>query len=191
MDNKQKKKLYKAIYKIASLFILVSIAFSIYVSGNELYQNISIYSWLDVSLIIIQAILAFILLYDNFKTKKQKNKFGLASFAFVIVLLSLIGFCSVWALNYFNQIVLLETNILVLSLLVINEIALVINFGLGLKISKLFQNTTITIDSVSETPNYDDELLLKKKLDELNRKLEIKKVQEQIEKVEEELDRKK
>ena len=48
-------------------------------------------------------------------------------------------------------------------------------------------NTTLTINSVSEVPNYDDELMLKKKRDELNRKLEMKKVAEEIESMKKEL----
>ena len=57
----------------------------------------------------------------------------------------------------------------------------------GLSLIKLYKNTTLTIDSVSEVPNYDDELMLKKKRDELNRKLEMKKVAEEIESMKKEL----
>lgn len=188
MDNKQKKKLFKLVYYTSHLLLLITIAFSVYVCANQLYSNQSLYLWLDISLIIIQTVFAFLMLYDSHKTKKQQNKFVLSIFVFLMVLISIVGFGCVWALSYFNQIVLIQTNILSLSLLVINTIAFIFVFGLGLKLSKLFRNTTLTINSTTETPNYDDELMLKKKLDELNRKLEIKKVQEQINSIEQELD---
>ena len=190
MDNKQKKKLYKRIYKTMLLFSLVFVFFAIYVSGNALHKNQTLYEWLHVTIIIIQLVFAFMLLYDGYITKKLKNKYLLGNCLYFVVFASIVGFCCVWGLEFFNQIILIQSNIVSLSLVIINAILLVVVYNLGLVISKLYQNTTITIDSVSETPNYDDELLLKKKLDELNRKLEIKKVQEQIDKVEKELDNK-
>ena len=42
---------------------------------------------------------------------------------------------------------------------------------------------------MADTPNFNDEILLKKRLDELNRKLEIKKIQDQIDEVEKKLDK--
>ena len=44
------------------------------------------------------------------------------------------------------------------------------------------------IDDLSEVPNYNDEIMLKKKLDELNRKLEMKKVTDEIEAKQKELE---
>lgn len=188
MDNKQKKKIFKAIHKVATLLILVSIAFSVYLLGNELYVNKYAYNWLNISLIVVNGIFAFTLLYDSFLTKKHKNKYGLAKFNFFIVLVSIIGVMAIFGLTYFEKIVITEVNILAIKLFAINVIAVIFNFYIGLKLSKLYSNTTITIDSISEVPNYDDELALKKKLDDLNRKLEIQKVQQEIKRAEEELD---
>ena len=55
-------------------------------------------------------------------------------------------------------------------------------------LSKLNKSTTVTLDSTSEVPNFDDEVMLKKRLDEAARKLEMKKIQEQIEATEKKLD---
>ena len=63
-----------------------------------------------------------------------------------------------------------------------------IYFVVGLKLTGLSRRTTITLDSTSPAPNFDDEIQLKKRLDTLNRKLEIKKLQDQIDDVEKKLD---
>ena len=188
MDNKQKRKLFKFIYRTISLLLLVSIAFAIYLSAKTIQTNTATYTWLDVSIISIHVVWLIILLCDNIKTSRLKNKYNLAKFICLVTLVSVIGLASLFGLNYFNKIILASTNVLSLVFFVLNGIFIIINFNVGLKVSKLYQNTTITIDSVVETPNYDDELLLKKKLNELNRKLEIKKVQEKIDQITQELD---
>ena len=76
---------------------------------------------------------------------------------------------------------------LTISILLLEELFVMLMLFVGLSLIKLYKNTTLTIDSVSEVPNYDDELMLKKKRDELNRKLEMKKVAEEIESMKKEL----
>ena len=92
--------------------------------------------------------------------------------------------------QYFEKLIINPFYDLSVKFLVVNAVALSIIFATGLKLSKLKKNNTITIDSIAETPNYDDELMLKKKLNELNRKLEMQKVQEEIAQKEEMLDNK-
>lgn len=188
MDNKQKRKLCNLIYKTIGLLLFICNIFSIYVSANAIYTNQSINKWLDISLIIIQTVFIFVLLYNSFKINHLKNVYNICMVAYFTMLVSFIGVGVVWALSYFNQIAFNAVNILTLVLLIICAVGLAFELFLGLKLLKLFKNLTISIDSVAETPNYDDELMLKKKLDELNRKLEIKKVQEKIDSIEKELD---
>lgn len=189
MDNKQKRRFFKLLFKIVNITLIFIIGFSLYLSINAIHQGLTSYIWFDVLLIFINFVLAFLLLINARLTQKiKKNKYILAIFSIYLISAITIVFGTIWAFNYFGKISMSVINLLTIKFLIINVIGYIISFSVGLKLSKLNQNTTITIDSVSETPNYDDELLLKKKLDELNRKLEIKKVQEQIAKVESELD---
>ena len=188
MDNKQKRRFFKLLFKIVNITLIIIIGFSLYLSINAIHQGLTSYIWFDVLMIFINFVLAFLLLLNARLTQKIKNKYILAIFSIYLISAITIVFGTIWAFKYFGNISLSVINLLTIKFLIINVIGYIISFSVGLKLSKLNQNTTITIDSVSETPNYDDELLLKKKLDELNRKLEIKKVQEQIARVESELD---
>ena len=137
------------------------------------------------------SILCIYILLDNIYTAKLKNKYNLSRLYFFLFFLSIISLIALGLYCYFTK-----TNItayisyaLPLGLIFLTELVLVINLILGLVISKLNKNTTITLDSVSETPNFDDEVMMKKKLDELNRKLSMKKIQEQIDDIEKQLDK--
>lgn len=190
MDNKQKKKLYKWAYVLAILLTLVSIGFAIYLSVLRILDKTSVYVWVDYSLIAANGLFALIIFADTHKTRVLKNKYGLAKFLLFILFVMIVGIMTLFGAQYFEKFVLNPIYDLSIKFLVINVVALSIVFAIGLTLSKLKKNTTITIDSVAETPNYNDELLLKKKLSELNRKLEMQKVQKEIAQKEEMLDNK-
>ena len=190
MDNKQKKKFFKWAYVLAILLTLVSVGFAIYLSALKIKNETTQYLWLDVSFIVANGLYALIIFSDLHKTRVLKNKYGLAKFLLFVLFLVVVGIMALFGAQYFNYLVVNPIYDLSIKFLAVNSVALSVIFSVGLKLSKLNKNTTITIDSVAETPNYDDELLLKKKLSELNRKLEIQKVQEEIQKKEELLDNK-
>ena len=86
--------------------------------------------------------------------------------------------------NYLDYIPYL----LPIGLIVGAQIFGIIAFIVGLKITGLNRKNIIVLDENSPAPNFDDEIELKKRLDSLNRKLSIKKLQEQIQEAEKKLD---
>ncbi len=189
MDNKQMKKLFKAIYKTTMVLVLALAVLGIYFA-SMLTNTILEYDIIGAVSIIILLLLILSCLLDARKTSKIKNKYTVYLVTYITILLSII-FQAVAIASFVVINLAITFNIVVTFVIILcTELILVFGFVIGSKLSKLYQNLTITIDSTSETPNYNDELILKKELDELNRKLEIKKVQEQIDKVRQELDEK-
>lgn len=153
---------------------------------NNISNNTS--NWLNISVMAVQILLAVIFVFDMAKTKQKQNKFAVAKCLYMIVTVSMFAGVAIFGLNYFSKIVIEQTSLIMFILLILSELLAVVAFVIGLKMVKLSSNTTIIIDSSSQTPNFDDEISLKKRLDELNRKLEIKKIQEEILQKEKELD---
>ena len=125
---------------------------------------------------------------DMLKTCRKKNKYGLSKFVYFLILLTVVGIISLMIVSSKLNLVVSQNTKYAILILVISEAFIIYAFVLGLKLTLLGKNKAITIDSNSKTPDFDDELMLKKKLDELNRKLEIKKVQDKIDEVQKELD---
>lgn len=71
---------------------------------------------------------------------------------------------------------------------ILAQLLQLINIIISFYLIKLNNKNTFSIDSVSDMPNFDDELMLKKKLEELNKKLYVKQIQDEISKKEKELD---
>lgn len=188
MDNKQKKKILKTIYKTLLLFILLSVGWVCYLAIDKLANQKSAIMWLDIALIVAGALIVIFAFAELSKTKHIKNKFGLSKFLYAITFLSFVGVIVIGFVFYYNELTIQFGYLFAITLILASEILSIIMFIVGLKLSKLYQNTTITIDSTTEVPNYDDELMMKKKLDEMTRKLEMKKVQEKIDAIQKELD---
>lgn len=188
MDNKQKKKILNATYRSLLFLVLLSIGWTLYLAIDKIVNKTSSIFWLDVTLIVVSSFVLIFLISDCSKTKNMKNKFGLAKYLFFITFNSIIGVIVGAFVFYYKQLSITNGYLFAVCLIIVAELTCIIIFSLGLKLSKLYQNITINIDSTSETPNFDDELMLKKKLDALNRKLEIKKVQEKIDNIQKELD---
>lgn len=194
MDNKQKRKMYKIIYVFLSFIALVLFAYSIYISANYI-DGKNYEGWPLIACIIINVVLFLTQIIDSVLTKKLKNKFNLFKVLFLFSVVPIIAYLGLY-ITFATELVPAKYTLKYIAVLPVlrftsaGATVLLVNFIVGLNVSRLLQNTTITIDAVAETPTYNDELLLKKKLDELNRKLEIKKVQEQISKIEQELDNK-
>lgn len=189
MDNKQKKKFYSLVYGTILGLIVVALCFNVYLSIKNLTQSTP-NTWLDIAVIIVNALFLVGMLIDAYKTSKMQNKFSLAKFLYLIVFATILSVIILTMVTYSTKTILSIENMLTIGLTIASQAFGTIMFVLGLKLSKLYQNTTITLDSTSVTPNYNDELNLKKKLNELNRKLEMKKIQDQIEEAERELDNK-
>lgn len=188
MDNKQKKKILKTIYKTLLLFILLSVGWTCYLAIDKLIAKKSAILWLDIALIVVCALIVIFALAELSKTKHIKNKFGLAKYLYAITFLSFVGVIVLGFVFYYTELTVQNGYLFAIALILASEVLSVVMFIVGLKLAKLYSNTTITIDSTAEVPNYDDELLMKKKLDEMTRKLEMKRVQEKIDAIQKELD---
>lgn len=186
MDNKQKRQIMSALYKAFALFAILAIGWVAYFSIDALVKEQG-YLWLNITLLAV----AFLLLTNYFanvgKVKKIKNFFGVSKFLFFLAFMTFVGAVAGIFVVYYLNYAISFGYYLTIGVLLVGEVFVILMLIVGLQLTKLFKNTTITIDEVSEVPNYDDELMLKKKLDELNRKLEMKKVSEQIEAVKKQL----
>lgn len=191
MENKQKRKLISAIYKTIILFSVIAIGLVIYLEIDKVVTNANSVLWLDIILLSLSALLLLFVVFDSRATRKLKNKYSLGKFLFFLVFVTVVSIIVLAVYCYYTKIELTPyiSYILPISILVACELLFIINFILGINLSKLYKNTTITLDSMADTPNFNDELLLKKRLDELNRKLEMKKIQDQIDEAERKLDK--
>ncbi len=191
MENKQKRKLISAIYKTIILFSVIAIGLVIYLEIDKVATNANSVLWLDIVLLSLSALLLLFVVFDSRTTRKLKNKYSLGKFLFFLVFVTVVSIIVLAVYCYYTKIELTPyiSYILPISILVACELLFIINFILGINLSKLYKNTTITLDSMADTPNFNDELLLKKRLDELNRKLEMKKIQDQIDEAERKLDK--
>lgn len=190
MDNKQKRKLLILIYRTIFLFAFLALATTTYFCIDKLiFKTETSVLWLDITILCYVFFILCFMIADNVATRKMSNKYRIAKFYYLVFVTSFIALVVIGILVYAQKINILNyiSYILPIGLLFLTEIVLLVNFTLGLTLSKLHKSTTVTIDSSSETPTFDDEVVLKKRLDELNRKLEMKKVQEQIEHIEKEL----
>lgn len=189
MENKQKRKLINAVYKTIVLFSVLSLGIVIYLEIDKVKTNNSIL-WLDITLLCFTFLVLVYIVCDVCTTRKLKNKYKLGQFLFFIVLNTIVSVIALAIYCYYNSANISEyiSYILPVSLIFGTELISIVNFLLGVNLTKLYKNTMITLDSVSETPNFNDELLLKKRLDELNRKLAVKEIQSKIDEVEKKLD---
>lgn len=192
MDNKQKRKLLSSIYRTITFFSFLALGLTIYLAIDKIVKSAGNVFWLDITIISACGLLLIYLLVDNITTKKLKNKYGVAKFFYMLFLLTFMAGIALAVYCYLQKVDVLAyvSYALPLGLMFIVELVLIVNFTLGLYLTKLNRNSTIIVDSTSEVPNFDDEVILKKKLNELNRKLEMKKIQDQIDKVEKDLESK-
>lgn len=191
MENKQKRKLLTSIYKTINLFSLVALALVLYLEIDKLSKGNNNILWLDVTLIVMTGFLLLYMLADNISTRKLTNKYKIAKFFYFLFFNTVVGLIVLSVCCYFMNVDIFAYiyYALPLGLIFVTELVLIINFILGISVTKLRKNSTITLDSMSDTPNFNDEVMLKKRLDELNRKLAMKKIQDEIDKVQKELDK--
>ncbi len=191
MENKQKRDLFSLIYRILSfvgiVVLLVAITLSIFTILGEIKSQ---FVWLDWTLVSISVLLFVFIFADTYKTKRLKHKYSMAKLYIYFFVLNLLAMVALGAYIYVEKIALelLVSNLITLALVMFGHFIYIINFMIGLQLSKLYKSTTVNIDATVEVPNFDDEIALRKKLEELNRKLEMKKIQEEIAKKEEQLD---
>ena len=190
MDNKQKRVLLSLIYRTMIVITFICLVTAIFLSARRLYLQNSIVQWLDITLTTLAGILLLLSLCDIVTTKKLDGKYTLAKFYYAIILLTFLATIALGIYIGTSNINIVDylAYLLPIGLILGVEVFQVIYFIVGLKLTGLSRKTTITLDSTSPAPNIDDEIQLKKKLDSLNRKLEIKKLQDQIDDVEKKLD---
>ena len=186
MDIKQKRSILSAVFKLFALMVLISIGWVGYYSINAIIKNEG-YLWLNITLLALDFFLAICYLAMLGKVKKIKNLFSNSKFLFFLLFITFVGIVVGIFFMYYKGYTLSTGYYLTIGILLVEELFVMFMLFTGLSIIKLYKNTTITIDNTSEVPNYDDELMLKKKRDELNRKLEMKKVTEEIESIKKEL----
>lgn len=187
MDVKQKKKLLSSIYKAIAFFVLVSICWVGYYCCDSLIKGKGV-MWLDITTLSFDLILFLVFIANLSKFRKFKNVYVVSNFLFYI---SFILFCGIIAgvfSIYYLNISLDSGYYLTLGVLIIANIFSILLAIVNVSLIKIYKNTSIIIDEISEIPTYDDELMLKKQLDELNRKLEMKKVANKIEDMKKELE---
>lgn len=191
MENKQKRKIISLIYKTISLISFIALGINLYLCLDSiLYPTETSIVWLSSVLFAYSALLIIVVFADTVSTKKMSNKYKIAKFLYLLIVTSFIGLVVVCVYGYSIKINFSSyiSYLLPIALLIATELMMIVNFILGMLLVKHHGSTTVSIDSVSEIPNFDDEVLMKKKLDELNRKLEMKKIQEKIESIEKQLD---
>lgn len=188
MDFKQKKQILVAVYRAIIFLSALSIGWILYLTIDKIANNTSSILWMDITLPVISSLLLLFMLLDIDKTRHIKNKFGIAQYLFFIIFNSIIALIVGAFVFYYKNIDISAGYLFAICLIFAIEMMCVMILFIGLKLSKLYKNLTVTIDSESETPNFDDELALKKKLNDINRKLEMKKVQEEIANKQRELD---
>lgn len=191
MENKQKRKIISLIYKTISLISFIALGINLYLCLDSiLYPTETSIVWLSSVLFAYSALLIIVVFADTVSTKKMSNKYKIAKFLYLLIVTSFIGLVVVCVYGYSIKINFSSyiSYLLPIALLIATELMMIVNFILGMLLVKHHGSTTVSIDSISEIPNFDDEVLMKKKLDELNRKLEMKKIQEKIESIEKQLD---
>ena len=189
MDNRQKKNILSLIYKTIVFFSGLCMILTTYLGINKLMDKYGVL-WLNIVIIAVSCVLFTFVLVDYVFTKKMKNKYVLSKFLYFIALISLIAVVVLGTLLYLKKIDINNNELYALPiiLIILCELVLILNFVIGNALSKLNKNTNVQVNSTSEIPNFDDEVLLKKKLDELKRKLEMKKIQDEIDDIEKKLD---
>lgn len=196
MEKVQKRKLLTKIYRTIYLLCFALLAVIVYLCLEPVLEilKLNLVSnnlYIASSVIGVFAILSLLfMLIDMHKTKKLHNKHKLALFGYVIFTFTFILVVGSLVFAHFNSDVLAVMLIyrLAIGLVVVLQSLLILNFVIGITLSKLQKSTTVSVDSTSKIPNFDDEIALRKKLNELNRKAEMKKVQEKIENIEKSLD---
>ena len=186
MDSKQKKLILSSIYKAFAFFIVVSICWIVYYACNLLVKHEGIL-WLNIILIGLAFFLFLNLLISLVKFRKFKNTYKLSKYLFYISFLIISSIIAGIFALYYLKYELDMGYYLTAGVLCFADILSIIMAYVSVNLARIFKNTSVVIDYTSEIPTYDDELQLKKQLDELNRKLEIKKVAEQIEAIKKEL----
>ena len=190
MDNKQKRTLLSLLYRTMLIISILCLFVTIFLCSQRIYKNVDSVMWLDITLICLSCVLFILCISDIVTTKKLDGKYALAKFYYIVILLTFISVITlsiyVWMADI--EIVNYISYFLPIGLLIGAEIVQILSFITGLKLTGLSRRTTITLDSSSPAPNFDDEIELKKKLDALNRKLAIKKLQDEINDAEKKLD---
>ena len=187
MDNKQMKRILSSVYKAILFFVICAIGWVGYFCINNLIQATNNILWLDISLLSFAFLLFISILVDISKTKKLKNLFGLSKYLFFLCFIFISAIIAGVFVLYYTEYILTVAYLLTVGVLLFATMLSILGFITSLKLIKVYKGTSVLLDDIGEVPNYDDELNLKKKLDELNRKKEMKKVVDQIESIKKEL----
>ena len=127
------------------------------------------------------------LFVDIFKTKKLKNLFGLSKYLFFLDFIFITSLITGVFFLYYANATLTTSYLLTIGVLLFATILSILLILVSIKLIKAYKGSSVFVEDIGEVPNYDDELMLKKKLDELTRKKEMKKVVDQIESIKKEL----
>lgn len=179
MDIKQKKSILSATFKAFALFAILSIGWVAYFGVYSLIKNLGIF-WLNIALLAVDLFILISYFSLIAKMKKLKNLYSSAKLLFFVLFATFSGIVAGIFTMYYTGFIVPIDYYLTIAICVFAEILLLFMFFTALSLIKLHKNTTIIIDSTTEVPNYDDELMLKKQRNELNRKLEMKKVSDEI-----------
>lgn len=187
MDNKQKKRILVSIYKATLFFAFCAIVWTGYFAINNFINNVGNLLWLDVVLLSVAFLLLIEISLNASKAKKLKNLFSLSKFLFGLAFLIVTGIIVGAFFLYYTNTLLSFGYFLTLGLVIFALALAIFAFIVSLKLAKLHKGTSVYIEADAPAPNYDDELMLKKKLDELQRKREMQKVVNEIEAIKNEL----
>lgn len=187
MDNKQKKKLLLTTFKAVFFICLICFAWIGYFTVNNFLKMKSNILWLDITILAIASLMLIVSLIMIGKIKKTQNLYGLSSFiiilVFITVLLVAVGIFVMFYYKYNVSFVYKAT----ILLLLFAEILVVVLMVCSHNLITALKNCSIYIEPEKNVPNFDDELYMKKKLDALNRKIEMQKIVKEIQEKENQL----
>lgn len=190
MSNIQKRKLLTFINKTTSVLCFIAILCAMYCNIDMIVSNLYDIIWFNIVLIVITAVVLMFLFSNMNSIKNFKNSYITATLYYCFVIFCCLAIFCLGLYIYIQQIELINYISLLTPILfvILAQLLQLINIIISFYLIKLNNKNTFSIDSVSDMPNFDDELMLKKKLEELNKKLYVKQIQDEISKKEKELD---
>ena len=190
MSNIQKRKLLTFINKTTSVLCFIAILCAMYCNIDMIVSNLYDIIWFNIVLIVVTAVVLMFLFSNMNSIKNFKSSYITATLYYCFVIFCCLAIFCLGLYIYIQQIELINYISLLVPILfvILAQLLQLINIIISFYLIKLNNKNTFSIDSVSDMPNFDDELIIKKKIEEIKKKLYDKQIQYKIKKKEKELD---
>ena len=147
MDNKQKKHILSAVYRAITFLSLAALGWVLYLAIDKLVRNTSGDMWFDITLIAVSGLILIFMIFDAYKTRHIKNKYNLAKYLFFINFNSIVAIIvGAFVFYYYRSFTVTSEYIFAVCLLLAVEIMCIIIMCIGLTLSKLYNNTTVSVN---------------------------------------------